>query len=58
MDAQQKDFHRFTCLLDDRREALTKKILNDPNDVSHEWYAELFKGFDWSEYERAKTSPH
>lgn len=56
MDTQQKDFYRFTCLLDEKREQLTKKILNDPHDVSHDWYVELFKDFDWRAYEEAKTT--
>ena len=55
MTKQQQLFYQMTCLLDDRVEALTKRILSDPNDVSHKWYSELFKDFDWSEYEKAKA---
>lgn len=56
MTEQEKNFHRMTCLLDERREKMTKRILNDPHDVSHKWYTNLFEGFDWSEYEKHKAT--
>ena len=56
MTSDQKNFYRMTCLHDERAEALTKRILSNPRDVSYEWYSKLFKDFDWEAYERAKTT--
>lgn len=56
MTIDQKNFYRMTCLYDEKAEALTKRILSNPRDVSYEWYSELFKDFDWNAYEREKAT--
>lgn len=55
MTKEEKQFYQMTCLMTERQEALTKRILNDPRDVSHDFYCRVFADFDWSAYEAEKT---
>lgn len=56
MTKEQQQFYQMCCLRDERAEELTKRILNDPRDVSYEYYSKVFADFDWSEYEKIKAT--